>query len=205
MQLHSLIVCFFPCSLWLVKKIPGILFLTCSAGVLHSLPSFASSSVPLLSLCISGEISSCPCPDPRGTCKKRYQARGVLSSCIPFCIRRVKEKTFLNAGLWIMFLWLLILWACIGAGWANAAEGNHLPSKCSLSDPWNLMMSLGERLEITALWLCCFQSVLRVTHCKVRGVDNYREGGAVGMVHVIVRLGKSLWCVFGVYCCNLEQ
>ena len=67
------------------------------------------------------------------------------------------------------------------------------------------MISLGERLEITALLLCHFQSVLRVTPCKVRGVDKYREGGALGMFHVIVSLGKCLWCVVGVYCFNQEQ
>lgn len=43
-----------------------------------------SSIVTVYIMLLSGEISSCTCPDLRGTCKKRCQARGMPSFCIPF-------------------------------------------------------------------------------------------------------------------------
>lgn len=66
------------------------------------------------------------------------------------------------------------------------------------------MISLEERLEITAPF-CAISKVLRIALCKVGGMGKYREGGAVGMFHVMVSLGKWLCCVLGVYCWNQEN
>lgn len=152
--------------------------------------------ITLFIMLLSGEICSCACPNPRGICKKDTKPEEHGVPLLPLWIRKVEEKMFLNAGLFIRFLSLQILWACGGASSANAAEGSYFPA-CAIC---HILEILG-RLEIAAL----FQNALRVRPCEVRGVGKHKEGGAVGMFHVIVSLGKCLWCVVGMYCCNQEQ
>lgn len=150
---------------------------------------------------LSEEICSCACPNPRGICKKGTKPEEHWDPVLPLWIREVEEKTFLNADLFIRFC--CSQWACVGASWPNAAEGSYFPARaiCQILEILCLILGMN-RLEITALLVCLFQNVLRVTPCEV---DKHKEGGAVGMFHFIVSLGKCLWCVVGMYCCNQEQ
>lgn len=140
-----------------------------------------------------GRDFSCTCPNPRGTYKKGTKPEEHWVPVLPLWVRKV-EKTFLNAGLFIRFLLFPILWTCVGASWANAAEGSDFPA-CAICHTLEISCSILGRLEITALLVCLLQNVLRVTPCKVRGMDKHKEGGAVGMFHVIVNFWEN---VFGV-------
>lgn len=141
-----------------------------------------SSVITVFIMLLWGEICSCACPNPRGVCKKGTKPE---EHWVTVC--GSGEEKFLNAGLFIRFLLLAILLSLC---------------RCQLG---LISCSVLGRLDISALLECLFQNVLRVTPCRIRGVDKHKEGGAVGMFHVIVSLGKCLWCVVGMYCFNQEQ
>lgn len=155
MQLHSLIGCFFPLGLWLVKKDPSLdLFLTVQQeccipfqALLHG-AFLCHRSVYNAAF---GRDFSCTCPNPRGTYKKGTKPEEHWVPVLPLWVRKVEEKTFFSAGLFIRFLLFPILWTCVGASWANvmqqrAATSLHVPFVISLKshaqswEDWNYQL-----------------------------------------------------------------